>query len=369
MINHIHISGYKSIKKLTLDLTPINVLIGANGAGKSNLISFFKLLYNIYEQRLENYTLKKGPENLLYFGRKVTKHITGGFCFEEKDMYLFRLDSTGIGSLFISNERLPIYEKVSDYSENEPYNLRDWETNHYTNSNSKESRLKNSNDEIVKKVSDYLASFQVYHFHDTSDTSNLKVPSHINDNIILREDGGNLPSFLYFLQKRYFKHFKRIEQTIKSIAPYFERFELQPDRLNIERINLEWREINHPDTPFNARHLSDGTLRFIALVTLLMQPNLPKVIIIDEPELGLHPFAINMLSGLIKKASSKSQMIISTQSVDLVSSFDPEDIITVDRIENESVFNRVDGKKLKKWLDDFSLGELWLKNIIKGQPY
>ena len=364
MINSILIEGYKSIKKLDLDLTPINVLIGANGAGKSNLISFFKLVNHIYEQRLENFTLKKGPENLLHFGRKVTKRIYGELTFNKKNIYGFQLIYTNSRSLFINSENVWFkHEEGSNSSD-----LNDW-IRGYINSSSSESKLKNSNDNCVKDVSDHLNGFKIHHFHDTSDTSSLRMPSHINDNIILREDGANLPSFLYFLQERYFKYFKRIEQTIKSIAPYFERFELQPDRLNIERINLEWREINHPDTPFNARHLSDGTLRFIALATLLMQPNLPKVIIIDEPELGLHPFAINMLSGLIKKASAKSQMIISTQSVDLVSSFDPKDIITVDRVENESVFNRVDGKKLKKWLDDFSLGELWLKNIIKGQPY
>ena len=100
-----------------------------------------------------------------------------------------------------------------------------------------------------------------------------------------------------------------------------------------------------------------------------MQPNLPEVIIIDEPELGLHPVAINKLAGLIKKASAKCQIIISTQSVNLVGNFDANDIITVDRVDNQSQFNRLSDENLGSWLEDFSLGDLWLKNMIKGQPF
>jgi predicted ATPase len=235
--------------------------------------------------------------------------------------------------------------------------------------NSKESKLRTTKGSMSTYISRYLSSFKIYHFHDTSDSSSLRTPADLNDNIALREDGGNLASFLYFLQEVHEKHFRRIEYIVKSVAPYFERFQLQPDRLNESRINLEWTEINHPDILFNASHFSDGTLRFIALATLLMQPNMPEVIIIDEPELGLHPVAINTLAGLIKKASAKSQIIISTQSVNLVGNFEPDNIITVDRVDGQSVFNRLEKENLEGWLSDFTLGDLWLKNIIKGQPY
>ncbi|PZW40614.1 putative ATPase [Mesonia algae] len=365
MINKIEIKGFKSIKELDLNLKPINVLIGSNGVGKSNFISFFKLVNNIYEQRLENYSIKRGAENLLHFGRKESKEISGYLEFDYKNAYGFNLEGTDNNTLFL-NEEITYFNKSKG-------GLTDfygggWSWN-VINSNSKESVLKNNNKGISYYVNNYIRNFKIYHFHDTSDTSALRTPAMLNDNISLREDAGNLAAYLYLLQEKQTKYFKRIEHTIKSIAPYFEKFELQPDRLNEERINLEWREINHPDTPFNANHFSDGTIRFIALTALLTQPNLPEVIIIDEPELGLHPVAINKLAGLIKKASVKCQIIISTQSVNLVSNFDPEDIITVDRFNNQSVFNRLEDKDLNKWLNDFSLGELWLKNIIKGQPY
>ena len=131
---------------------------------------------------------------------------------------------------------------------------------------------------------------------------------------------------------------------------------------------LEWTEKEHPETYFNANHLSDGSLRFIALVTLLMQPELPKVVIVDEPELGLHPSAINKLSGLIKSAAAKNcQIIVSTQSVTLLNNFDADDIITVDKEDNQSVFRRLDKELLSNWMDDYSIGELWTKSVIKGQ--
>lgn len=153
-----------------------------------------------------------------------------------------------------------------------------------------------------------------------------------------------------------------------SVSPFFDGFNLMPNRLNEQLIQLEWKQAGAVDTYFNAYQLSDGTLRFICLATLLLQPNLPQTIIIDEPELGLHPVAVNKLAALIKKASAKTQIIISTQSVNLVDNFGPQDIIVVDRKDNATVFNRLDAESLDVWLKDYSLGEIWEKNVIGGQP-
>jgi predicted ATPase len=212
-----------------------------------------------------------------------------------------------------------------------------------------------------------LSSFKVFHFHDTSKTAKIKQTCHISDNQFLREDGANLAAYLFALQHTNPKDFKRIEMVVRSVAPYFERFDLKPDRINADVIRLEWKE-KGSDAYFNAKHLSDGTLRFIALTTLLLQPEAPQVIIIDEPELGLHPFAINKLAGLIKKASANTQIIISTQSVNLVDNFEPEDIITVDREDGQSVFHRQSSETLKDWLTDYSISDLWNKNVIGGRP-
>lgn len=224
-------------------------------------------------------------------------------------------------------------------------------------------------DAMIIGYANNLSQFKIYHFHDTSIGSPLRSDADVNDNRMLKTDGGNLPAFLYLMQQQHPKTLKRIEMTIRSVMPYFERFDLQPLPFG-DKINLTWNDINAPDKYFSANDLSDGSIRFMALATLLMQPVLPKIIIIDEPELGLHPVAITKLSGLIQSAAARGcQVIISTQSVNLISNFEAEDVITVDRQNGQSVFNRLDSKELKKWLDDYSLGDLWTKSIINGQPH
>ncbi|MDN4165515.1 AAA family ATPase [Cytophagales bacterium LB-30] len=355
MLQNIKIEGFKSIKTMELKLNPINLLIGSNGVGKSNFISFFKLVNNIYEQRLQQYSLKSGLDSLLHFGRKNTSEIMGYLDFGN-NAYMFTLLPTDEGSMFISRE-----DSLLNYQTQ--FNRT------FYNENIKESLIKGSSTTRDKYLSDHLESYKIYHFHDTSESAPLRSAANINDNRSLKENGSNLAPYLYYLQEKHPMNFKRIEKTIQSMVPFFEKFDLAPRLLDENKIELEWREKEHPESYFSARHLSDGSLRFIALVTLLMQPKLPKVIIIDEPELGLHPTAINKLSGLIKSAAAKEcQIIISTQSVTLLNNFEAEDIITVDKENNQSVFRRLDKELLSNWIEDYSIGELWTKSIIKGQP-
>lgn len=212
-----------------------------------------------------------------------------------------------------------------------------------------------------------LESFIVYHFHDTSKTSPMRQPCPVGDNATLRHDASNLPAVLYRLQQTDISAFRLIEATVRSVAPYFKRFKLAPMMTDESRIKLEWEE-EDSDMYLDASSLSDGTLRFIALATLLLQTNLPDTIIIDEPELGLHPAAMVKLSAMIKKAASKAQVIIATQSVTLISNFSIEDLIVVGRNENQSTFHRLDEKDFDQWLEEYSVGELWEKNIIGGRP-
>ncbi|MCH7400415.1 AAA family ATPase [Belliella kenyensis] len=353
MLQNIKIEGFKSIKTLDLKLSPINLLIGSNGVGKSNFISFFKLVNNIYEQRLQQYSLKSGVDNLLHYGRKNTAEIKGYLDFGN-NAYEFLLFPSDDGTLFIGTEDsiLPgntIYQKS------------------YSSDFIKESTIKNSATIRNKYLREHLVSYKIYHFHDTSSSAPLRSFADISNNRILKEEGENLPAFLYYLQEKHPKHFKMIEMVVKSVFPFFDRFDLAPFFLDENKIELEWYEKEHPEHPFYARHFSDGTLRFIALTTLFLQPNLPKTIIIDEPELGLHPFAISKLAGMIKKASVHSQIIIATQSVNLVNEFSADDIIVANRENNQTVFKRQSEESLKNWLEEYSIGELWEKNVIGGR--
>ena len=357
MINRIQIENFKSIRELDLELQPINILIGANGVGKSNFIGFFKLLKNIYDRNLQIYISDEGSsDDLLYFGTKNSDFLSGRIQFNGANAYKFMLRPDQQDKLYFENEETEF--QGANYKT--PYTES-------LGSGHKESKLITTNSKITTHVKRYMESFRIFHFHDTSKTAKIKKPGEINDNSFLREDGSNLAAYLYLLKEKNPKDFKRIEMVIQSVAPYFEKFNLQPDRLNPEKIRLEWKE-KGSDAYFNGKHISDGTLRFMALTTLLLQPEAPQIIIIDEPELGLHPFAINKLAGLIKKASIKTQIIISTQSVNLVDNFEPEDIITVDRSDNQSVFKRQNTVELHDWLNDYSISDLWNKNVIGGRP-
>ena len=350
MLSRVIIDGYKSIQHTDVELRPINILIGSNGVGKTNFISFFKLINIIYEQRLHNYTMQNSAERLFHYGLKRTSELKGYLAFGD-NAYEVRLQARDNGSLFIAEER--------SYYQSSSFNV----------SNIDESQIKNSSTYRDRWLRDYLQSYKIFHFHDTSKGAPLRSSANINDNRYLKTDGSNLPAFLFMLQEKYPKTLKRIELTIRSVMPYFGNFSLAPSLLDESQINLQWSDIENNEKYFDANDLSDGSIRFIALATLLLQPTLPKVIIIDEPELGLHPTAIVKLAGMIKSVASRGcQIIVSTQSVNLINNFDAEDIITVDRKDKQSTFNRLNNDTLQHWLNDYSLGELWTKSIINGQP-
>jgi predicted ATPase len=367
MIDYLEIKGFKSIKEMRLDLKPINILIGSNGAGKSNFISFFKLINAIFNSRLQKYILEENADNILHFGRKNTEILTGKLIFTKdgiyNNAYYFTLAQKKTGGLYIDSEGSGYNVSIDNNTHNYFYE-HDLEESYYATANYKRHEI----------LQNYISSLRVFHFHDTSNTSFLRRECALNDNLYLKQDGRNLPAILYLLKQNHPKIFNRIEKTIQSIAPYIEKFLLEPKRLigQEEEIELRWVDKGDAESSFSAYQLSDGTLRFIALAALLMQPNPPSVIIIDEPELGLHPFAINKLAGMIQAASSKSQIIVATQSPGLISNFSPENVIVIDRDEkeNQTVFNRLTSESLSIWLQDFSLGDLWERNIINAaQPF
>jgi predicted ATPase len=355
-LDRIVLEGYKSIAQCDLRLNNLNVLIGPNGAGKSNFIGFFKLIQQLLEGNLQRtVTSQGGPDALLHFGRKKTEFINAEVYFGNNG-YKFCLEPTADNKMMFSSE---------DFW----WNMRG---TYHLGSGHLESMVeeyKNRNriyDYVVPKI---IKEWQVYHFHDTSGSALVKTARSITDNLYLRPDARNLAAYLFFLKNNHEKSFQKIEKTVRLVAPFFGKFLLRPLTENSENIQLEWFEEGE-DFPFKASNFSDGTLRFICLATLLLQPKelQAETIIIDEPELGLHPYAITVLAGLLKSISLDKQIIISTQSVDLLSEFSAEDIIVVDRDDNKSVLSRLDISKLSSWLEEYNLGELWKKNLLGGRP-
>lgn len=366
-IESVHIQNYKSIRDSGLiEMRPINVLIGPNGVGKSNFIGFFKFLNMLYEKQLQNHIARKGrADGIMYFGRK-SGFIGGNIVFTNaqnkiSNRYRFKMEPDQSNSLFFT-------EEYSDF--NMQTNISDtvsWSSKPINLGGSPESKLQDDDSVRTKFLQDFFQSFKVFHFHDTSDSSKLKGFCNATDYENLIENGSNLPAFLYRMKETAPKYFKILELTVRSIAPFIESLYLLPDQVNPNQIELRWKEKGH-DNLFNAYSLSDGTLRFICLCTLLLQPDPPATIIIDEPELGLHPFAISKLAAMLRSASSKTQIIVSTQSVNLVNEFSAEDIIVVERKDNQTVFTRQSEEGLEDWLKDYSLGELWEKNVLGGRP-
>jgi predicted ATPase len=351
----INIKGYKSIKEIDLILRPINIFIGANGSGKSNFLSFFEFLKNVYKRNLQEYVaLRGGVEKFLHKGEKTTEDISTKLSFKNTNGYSFTLRK--------GEDRFIFLEEGLWYSN--PYHKNPIDIA----SLGPESALKSATIKRSDYIRNYLSSLEKYHFHDTGENSPFNRESNIeNDKFFLYDKGQNLAAYLFSIYNEYRIVYNLIVKTIQSIAPYFLDFVFRPDKNG--NIRLRWQS-RYSSSIYGANDLSDGTIRFIALATLFMQPSLPQTIMIDEPELGLHPSAIAKLAGMIKSVAKKNcQVIIATQSTDLISHFEPEDIITVDQINGESVFKRLNSETLEHWLEDYTIDDLWKRNIINsGQP-
>jgi predicted ATPase len=352
-MDYIEIKGYKSIKELHLELKPVNVLIGANGAGKSNFISFFSFLNTAYNQQLKSFVAGKGGvDKFLYNGRKQTSKIQSKLSFDKEVNHYEFILSVGEDSFVVERENLG-------------YEGRNWDISTIDN----ELEIRSNGSYRANYIRNYLSGLKVYHFHETGKDSPFNKDAKINDYHVLHSHGANLAAFLYNLKNDNRIVYNRIVKVIQSVAPYFHDFDLQPNGKESEYIRLAWRD-NYSENLYGATDLSDGTIRFIALAALFLQPDPPAVIIIDEPELGLHPFAISKLAGLIKSAANRgTQVILSTQSVELINHFELEDIITVDNREGASIFERLNPADFSVWLDDYTVGDLWQQNILnKGFP-
>jgi predicted ATPase len=360
-LSGIHLGGFRSIETLQfLELAKINVLIGANGAGKSNLIAFFRLLNSIAGGKLQEFVGRAGGANtLLHYGAKQTPGMWGALEFDRETdfgLYVLTLSSTETDSFIFSNEEVG-YRERTDLTPRAAHRL---------GSGHRESLL--TADESPELL-ELLSGIRVFHFEDTSETAAIRRRCNIEDNRGLHNDAGNLAAFLNGMRQTQPQYYRRIVTTIRQVAPFFDDFDLGPMKLDPNSILLNWRDRDSTHL-FGPHQLSDGTLRTMALVALLAQPesDLPSVIVIDEPEIGLHPYALEIVASLVKSASVHCTVVLATQSVGLVNHFAPEDIVTVTREKAQSKFERQDSESLAVWLQDYAIGEIWERNLIGGTP-
>jgi predicted ATPase len=345
-LSRIQVEGYKSIAKCDLPLRPLNVVVGPNGAGKSNLIQAFGLLGSIVNATLQLSVARAGgASTVLHGGPKRTARLRLHTFFGANQYEAVLVPA--------ANDDL-VFERETCYFHG-PGHVAPYDE--VIGAGTRESNLPQAAKERPGKVPAYcyeaMRSWRVFHFHDNAD---------------LRADGANVAPFLYRLRATAPDHYRRIVDSIRLVAPFFEDFNLRPDRVNEGRIQLEWRQVGS-DQYFNAHALSDGTLRFILLSTLLLQPEPPSVVVIDEPELGLHPFAITQLSDMLRATSVGHQVIVATQSVTLLNQLEAGDVIVVEQHDGSSSFTRPEPPALEAWLGEYALGELWEKNVLGGRPY
>lgn len=366
-INSLSIEGFKSIRSLKdFKLGELNVLIGANGAGKSNFVDFFRLLRAMVDENLQSFVNTNGGGDGFFFnGPKHTQKIGSHLEFGA-NVYEFDLTPTADGSVQIERECV-------QYTGGQGMgNLRN------IGAGLRESNLKKRKEDTARMgqgkgvpghVYDAVSSWIVYHFHDTSRLASMRREQSVRDNDYLRADASNIAAFLLKIKTHYRNNYTLIRDTIRLIAPFFDDFRLKIDVKadGEEKVRLEWTQ-KGSDYPFQPSQLSDGTIRFVCLATALSQPQLPNTIVIDEPELGLHPYAITLLAELIRSAATRTQVIISTQSVTLLEQFNLQDIVVVNRKDGASSFERLDEEHIKEWLEEYSVGELWQKNVVQGGP-
>ncbi len=361
-LDQLTIRGFKSIRDISnLQLANLNIIVGANGAGKSNFISFFAMLRSLIDDNLLDYVMKNGGAgDFLYNGRKVTSEIYFELMFGKRG-YSVTLTPTAHDYCYLSREARYYESGTTGWWILPP--RPDGRSEMVAEVKEHKRDIDNS-----KPVFDAISSWTAYHVHDTSINAGIRNAEIVQDNARLRRDASNIAPFLLKLKKNYSAEYKDIVETVRLIAPFFDDFLLEPEfSANKEKVNLSWRQ-KGSDYPMQPYHLSDGTLRFIALTTALMQPHPPSTLIIDEPELGLHPAAIDLLAELIQSASMRTQVIIVTQSPALLDKFSIEDILIAKRKDGATIFERLDEEEFSEWLNDYSIGELWRKNVISGGP-
>ena len=368
-LQKISIEGFKSIRELKdFELKSLNVIIGGNGAGKSNFIQIFRMLMAMTQKNLCKFILERGgADNFLFQGPKVTAAIKGKFVFKSHSPYAkgpneysFEMSPTADEKFLISEWRE--YVSTSKRSYGTP---------------SEESRLPEQKDEsshdgqwngVGHFVYRSIAHWMVYHFHDTGDKAPMRRSEIIEDHQILRSDAANIAPFLLNLKNSGAPQYQEIVQALRLVIPFFDDFRLDVLQMGeAQKVKLSWQQ-KGSDFPMQPYHLSDGSIRFICLAAALLQPSPPSIIVIDEPELGLHPAAITILAELIQAAAQRTQVIIATQSPALVNEFAIKDIVVVNRKDGASTFERLQQKDFTAWLEQYSVGDLWTKNVIVGGP-
>ena len=373
----IKIQGFRSLADVELTNLPnAAVLIGPNGSGKSNVFLFLEMVQQMLRyRRLQEFVARHGgADDQLFGGSTRTPELTASMEIKS-GQYLHKyhvfLGFAQPDKFDCRQERL-----VSTHPDRE--RLLNWISPGGGDESGIMSRLENypGGDEAIKArdpslppMSDFRdlwGDLSFYHFHNTDFHSNIKKSWDVTDNVRIRADGGNLAAVLYRLERENTRQYDRICHLVQRVLPNFDRFAIEE---SYGKVMLRWKA-KGSDKTMGAHLTSDGSLRYFCLVTLLNLPEemLPSVILLDEPELGLHPSAVGLVGAMIRVMSRHRQVIVATQSPLLVDEFAPNEIFVAELKEGQTTITRQNEEYLSVWLEDYSTGELWQKNLLGGRP-
>ena len=372
MIESVRIRGFRSLEDVYISGLPqAAVFIGANGSGKSNFMRFFEMLsWMLRSRQLGEFVSRHGgADDQLFGGNATTPRMNGEITMRTssgRNDYRFAL-SYAHPDRFIFTEEDIRFSGLGYATEAHWQSLGSSHVEAKIVEAAQTPNYPGINRTTASVIVNLLRNCAVYQFHDTSESSGFKNRWDVFENSQLRSHGGNLAAVLYHLEQHDLRRYELICRHIARILPGFERFDIQEE---YGKVLLRWKA-RWSDKTIGAHLTSDGSLRFFALVTLLNLPGemLPDVILLDEPELGLHPAAVTLVGGMIKSLSVEKQVIIATQSPLLVDVFDLDEIIALELVNGSTQFRRLNTEDYQVWIDDcFSAGEMWKKNLLGAQP-
>lgn len=365
------ITGLRSMRSVELEpRTGVTVLIGANGAGKSNLVGALELVSRIWDDSFQEYVTSLGGMSALIFEDEsgpapLTRIEVYSSPNEEDCLGGYRVDLRADDDDAVVLSESMLFHNRRLYPDR-PYDQRLGSSH---SSRARRIAQESSDPKLIAfagHIAPLLEGCRVFHFDDVSPNAPVKGWSTVDDDVALRLNAENIAAYLLRVRQDHPQHYQRIVSAIRHVTPFFDDFVLVPNRAG--RIRLRWRQ-RGLDRTFLAREASDGTLRFMCLATLLLGPDLPATVVLDEPELGLHPSAIGLLAEMARSAGDNGhRVILATQSVPLLSHFSLEEVAVLDRVDGATALTRPDSEQLAGFLEEFSVGTMWEMNLLGGRP-
>lgn len=378
--SRLSVTGFRRLKSVDLALRPLNVLVGANSVGKSSILDVFGLLAASASGHLSAKVKEMGSFPLLLTADGKTGSTTFDVHIDEDEKssfdYHLRLSIVGV-SYHMDGESLthrvagqppPLARLVDSdtsrvrYLQDGKYLEPDWE---YVWSETALSQAPKNN-RYAEPVRRRLADVSdIYHSLDVSNRAPVRMPQTVSPSLMPGVNGEDLVSCLFTMRETARERFDAVEDALRVAFPTMERLEFPP--VGGGALTLGWKESGFT-RPFYANELSEGTLRFLWLTTLLQSPGLPKITLIDEPEVSLHPEMLRLLADLMREASERTQLIVATHSDRFVRFLMPNELIVCDLDETGGMTTRwADELDLKAWLEDYTLDQLWSKGILGGR--